>query len=163
MNCYIWGNKWELQLEVWKGLMGILPFRIAEYNSKAEKDFRTLPFRIKSDILISMFFLFTLKYYLRLICDACWNSRTKAMNEIWGLDFLRRRQRERDRLQYIAHNRARLRGIRDSSDPFAVDDFIFKGLYRLPKQMVRGLVEELRPHMAVARRSTAIPIELKVS
>ncbi|XP_046403879.1 putative nuclease HARBI1 [Ischnura elegans] len=84
------------------------------------------------------------------------------MDAIWGLNFLRRRRRQREREQNIAINRARLRGLRDSSDPFAVDEVVFKGIYRLSKDMVRGLVAELRPHMAVARRSTAIPIELKV-
>ncbi|KAG8234172.1 hypothetical protein J437_LFUL007330 [Ladona fulva] len=84
------------------------------------------------------------------------------MNEFLGLALLRRRERERERLLRIQLNRKRLRRIRDESDPFAVSDETFKSLYRLSIEMARGLVEELRPHMVEARRSTSIPVEIKV-
>ncbi|KAG8232041.1 hypothetical protein J437_LFUL014442 [Ladona fulva] len=85
-----------------------------------------------------------------------------TMDEIQAFRFLRRRRERERHQQFIQRNRNRMRSIRDKSDPFTVSDDIFKELYRVNKEMARGLVEELRPHMVEARRSTAIPIELKV-
>ncbi|XP_012285523.1 putative nuclease HARBI1 isoform X2 [Orussus abietinus] len=54
------------------------------------------------------------------------------------------------------------RTLRDSSDPFAVPENEFRSLYRLSKDAVWALIDELRPFMPVKRRITAIPIELQI-
>ncbi|KAF9419665.1 hypothetical protein HW555_003943 [Spodoptera exigua] len=53
--------------------------------------------------------------------------------------------------------------LRDLSDPFAIEDVEFIKRYRLNKQLVHNLCDELRPHAATgSTRSSDLPIERKV-
>ncbi|KAH9636340.1 hypothetical protein HF086_012605, partial [Spodoptera exigua] len=53
--------------------------------------------------------------------------------------------------------------LRDLSDPFAIGDVEFIKRYRLNKQLVHNLCDELRPHAATgSTRSLDLPIERKV-
>ncbi|KAG8235973.1 hypothetical protein J437_LFUL017909 [Ladona fulva] len=70
------------------------------------------------------------------------------------------RERERRRRRDIEVNRLRLRRMRDASDPFSVTNEIFKGVYRLSKELAKELIKELCPLMVAPRRSSAIPIEI---
>lgn len=80
------------------------------------------------------------------------------------LDAAYRQQREEEeRVAAAQENRARLRQLRDNSDPFALPDHTFKGMYRLPKDLVNALVNEIRPFLGEGGRVTAIPVELKVN
>ena len=55
-----------------------------------------------------------------------------------------------------------MRQLRDSADPFALSENVFRGMYRLSRQMVRALVEEIRPYFPVPARAVSISIEVKV-
>ncbi|KAG8234991.1 hypothetical protein J437_LFUL013871 [Ladona fulva] len=77
------------------------------------------------------------------------------------ISFLMRAERERRRRRDIEFNRIRFRSVRDASDPFSVTNEIFKGVYRISKELAKELIKELRPLMVAPRRSSAIPIEIK--
>jgi len=47
-------------------------------------------------------------------------------------------------------------------DPFALPENQFIGLYRLTRNVIRGLIEALEPHLPLRRNPLAIPNELKV-
>lgn len=53
--------------------------------------------------------------------------------------------------------------LRDLSDPFDVDEVQFVKRYRLSKELVHNLCEELRPHMSGTTKATDITLERKVS
>uniref|UniRef100_A0A6P7HBR8 Uncharacterized protein LOC114348829 n=1 Tax=Diabrotica virgifera virgifera TaxID=50390 RepID=A0A6P7HBR8_DIAVI len=54
------------------------------------------------------------------------------------------------------------RVLRDTSNPFEIPDELFKGLYRLPKQIANNLIHELEPFLMDPLRITSFPIHLKV-
>ncbi|KAG8234994.1 hypothetical protein J437_LFUL013874 [Ladona fulva] len=78
------------------------------------------------------------------------------------ISFVMRADRERRRRRDIEVNLIRLRSVRDASDPFSVTNEIFKGVYRISKELAKELIKELHPLMVAPRRSSAIPIEIKV-
>jgi len=47
-------------------------------------------------------------------------------------------------------------------DPFVLPENQFVGLYHLTRNVTRGLIEALEPHLPPRRSSLAIPNELKV-
>lgn len=56
------------------------------------------------------------------------------------------------------------RQLRNLSDPFAtLDDIQFIKRYRLTKQLVLELCDELRPFLSVPSKSTDLSVEIKVS
>lgn len=57
-----------------------------------------------------------------------------------------RRNRER-RLAEVYANRIMRRNIRDLFDAFAIPENEFVRMYRLTKNMVRAVIEELEPHI----------------
>ncbi|KYM97067.1 hypothetical protein ALC62_12258, partial [Cyphomyrmex costatus] len=54
------------------------------------------------------------------------------------------------------------RRLRDMLDPFALPENQFIGLYRINRDMTRGLIDALEPHLPLRRSPLAIPNELKV-
>jgi len=58
--------------------------------------------------------------------------------------------------------RARMQ-LRKNCDPFNLDEAEFVKRYRLTKDLVRNLCDELRPLMKNPRRSTDLSVETKVN
>lgn len=59
--------------------------------------------------------------------------------------------------------RAEFRYLRDTSNPFEIEDFSFKKIYRLPKHLVTEiLIPELEPHLRQGVRNTYIPVHIRV-
>ncbi|XP_018392383.1 PREDICTED: putative nuclease HARBI1, partial [Cyphomyrmex costatus] len=54
------------------------------------------------------------------------------------------------------------RQLRDATNPFGIPESQFISLYRLPKDAVLTLCENIQPYVQRAIRPTAIPFELKV-
>ncbi|KYQ58419.1 hypothetical protein ALC60_02596 [Trachymyrmex zeteki] len=54
------------------------------------------------------------------------------------------------------------RRLRDMLDPFALSENQFIGLYRLTRDMTRGLIDALEAYLPLRRSPLAIPNELKV-
>lgn len=54
------------------------------------------------------------------------------------------------------------RTLRDSNNPFELDNFNFKKLFRLPKDVVQMLIETLRPSLQ-RKRATGLAVEIQVS
>jgi hypothetical protein len=54
------------------------------------------------------------------------------------------------------------RQLRDTSNPFSLPNRMFLKLFGLNKRCCLDLVENLRPHMIHAQRTTAIPVHLRV-
>lgn len=52
--------------------------------------------------------------------------------------------------------------LRDTSNPFEIQELQFIALYRLSKDATFALCENIRPFVPRAKRLTAIPLELKV-
>lgn len=71
-------------------------------------------------------------------------------------------EEEEQRQEQIRINRISMRQLRDDSDPFALPDGVFTGKYRLSKDLVRSLIEELRPFLQEPERMTGVPVQLKV-
>jgi len=73
-----------------------------------------------------------------------------------------RNERERQHLAAIRASRIMRRRIRDMSDPFALPEREFIGMYRLTKHLTRALIQQLQLYLPVRRGPLAIPIELRV-
>lgn len=58
--------------------------------------------------------------------------------------------------------RVQRRRLRDQAAPFDMDDEQFIKRYRLTKELVHNLCDELRPHMAGPTKSTDLSVETKV-
>ncbi|XP_024867337.1 putative nuclease HARBI1 [Temnothorax curvispinosus] len=54
------------------------------------------------------------------------------------------------------------RRLRDASDPFSIPESEFRSLYRLSREAVRVLIEDVRPLLPFTKRRHAVPIELQV-
>ncbi|XP_024882511.1 putative nuclease HARBI1 isoform X3 [Temnothorax curvispinosus] len=54
------------------------------------------------------------------------------------------------------------RGLRDVSDPFAIPENEFRSLYRLSREAVQILIDDLRPLLPAPRRRHATPVQLQV-
>lgn len=54
------------------------------------------------------------------------------------------------------------RMLRDTSNPFEIDDVRFIELFRLPKGIVQNIIAAIKPKFEQTYRSTAIPVHLKV-
>ncbi|XP_049789178.1 putative nuclease HARBI1 isoform X1 [Schistocerca nitens] len=78
---------------------------------------------------------------------------------------LRRRQERRRwtrQLNGMRHHAIWQRNLRDEMNPFEMPESNFMAKYRLSREVVCNLVEELRPYMKGHQRTTAIPLHLKV-
>lgn len=53
------------------------------------------------------------------------------------------------------------RRLRDASNPFEIPKSEFRSLYRLSKEAVFMLIENLRPLLPIARRRHAVSVELQ--
>ncbi|XP_071581033.1 putative nuclease HARBI1 [Temnothorax nylanderi] len=73
-----------------------------------------------------------------------------------------RREREMQHLAALRASQILRRTIRDMSDPFAIPEEQFMGMYRLSKHLAQNVIEELKPHLPPNRRAICIPNELKV-
>lgn len=64
----------------------------------------------------------------------------------------------------MAHQRFTLhkRILRDSYNPFDLSDFNFKKLYRLPKNVIFDIIENLRPVLTKTRKNS-LSVEIQVS
>ncbi|KAF9787681.1 hypothetical protein SFRURICE_020248 [Spodoptera frugiperda] len=60
------------------------------------------------------------------------------------------------------HQMVKRRKIRQECDPFSIEDREFIKRYRLTKDLVRNLCDELKPHMSVPKKSTDLSVETKV-
>lgn len=69
---------------------------------------------------------------------------------------------ENDRRRQILENNVERRILRDVSDPFSFSDNHFKSLYRLNKNMVHYLIEQLLPHMNNSLHPNAIDPRLRI-
>lgn len=76
--------------------------------------------------------------------------------------FLRWRRR-REQLRQRRALRVQLQRLRDESNPFDLPEGIFRGKYRLSRDLARALADELRPHLPQGQRATRVPVELRVS
>lgn len=74
------------------------------------------------------------------------------------LRLIRRNNERRRNLELLRLRR----GIRESYLPFALPDVRFIELFRLKKNMVRELIQRLRPHLNAPTTVRGIPIEKKV-
>ncbi|KAG8233154.1 hypothetical protein J437_LFUL014106 [Ladona fulva] len=83
------------------------------------------------------------------------------MDEMNTLRLIRRDRRKRH-LRVLSNMRIQMRHLRDTSNPFEASGMVFRGLYRLTKDLARAAIEELRPVLAVGQRVTHIRIEIKV-
>lgn len=54
------------------------------------------------------------------------------------------------------------RDLHDSNNPFELDDFNFKKLFRLPKDVIQMLIETLHPILK-RKRTTGLAVEIQVS
>lgn len=54
------------------------------------------------------------------------------------------------------------RVLRDSNNPFELDDFNFKKLFRLPKDVIQMLIKTLYPILK-RKRTTGLAVEIQVS
>lgn len=52
--------------------------------------------------------------------------------------------------------------LRDASDPFALPEKNFVGIFRLSKELARDLINQMTVHYPVNERSTGIPIFIRV-
>lgn len=77
--------------------------------------------------------------------------------------FLLARHRRRQVHLQAVRNGARMRALRDASNPFELPEGVFRGKFRLSRDLAWTLIEQLRPHMRAPIRVTAIPVELKVN
>lgn len=71
--------------------------------------------------------------------------------------------------RFVAERRRRInllklrrRRIRDFNDPFDVTEQAFIGSYRLTQDLVRSLVDLIRPHMRRTTSPLAVSLEIKV-
>jgi len=71
-------------------------------------------------------------------------------------------ERKKQRLAKINANKITRRRLRDILDPFALSENQFIGFYRLIRNMTRGLIKALEPHLPSQRSPLAILNELKV-
>ncbi|KAG5865249.1 hypothetical protein JTB14_038012 [Gonioctena quinquepunctata] len=69
---------------------------------------------------------------------------------------------EDGRLHQILQNNIERRIMRDESDPFSFSDNQFKSLYRLTKDMVNHLIQQLLPHMNNSPHPNAVDPTLRI-
>ncbi|KAJ8910072.1 hypothetical protein NQ315_004965 [Exocentrus adspersus] len=73
-----------------------------------------------------------------------------------------RQRRDQIRREQIYNNRITRRQLRDASNPFTLPECVFQGIYRLSKDLVSALIEDLRPFLHERERTTGIPLQHKV-
>ena len=54
------------------------------------------------------------------------------------------------------------RTLRDQISPFELPEAEFRRCYRLSRDLVRNLINELTPHLNIGVRITRVPIEIRV-
>lgn len=67
-----------------------------------------------------------------------------------------------DRRRQIFLLKLRRRRIRDAGNPYDVTVETFTGSYRLTQDLVRSLLDLIRPHIHVRTSPLAVPLEIKV-
>ncbi|KAJ8913342.1 hypothetical protein NQ315_008732 [Exocentrus adspersus] len=76
--------------------------------------------------------------------------------------YIMRQRRDQIRREQIYNNRITRRQLRDASNPFTLPECVFQGIYRLSKDLVSALIEDLRPFLHERERTTGIPLQHKV-
>ncbi|KAF5296256.1 hypothetical protein FQA39_LY12593 [Lamprigera yunnana] len=69
----------------------------------------------------------------------------------------------REQLQheiYRHDEKVKKRIFRDNSDPFQLREIDFQELFHLSKNLIRNLVEVLRPHLYNGQRSNALSVKV---
>ncbi|KAJ8974307.1 hypothetical protein NQ317_009547 [Molorchus minor] len=69
---------------------------------------------------------------------------------------------ENERQENIAQFNIERRIMRNNSDPFSLSDTHFVNIFRLNKDMVNYLIQELTPHMPVSMHPNAVDPQLKI-